>query len=55
MGATGLATGGDFDPARETGHSDRVVEAAAAAAHEKGVNTKTHLITQTRPLGATSV
>jgi nucleotide-binding universal stress UspA family protein len=45
VGATGLASGVDFDPEREIGHSNQVVEAAAAAAREKGVNTRTHAVT----------
>ena len=45
VGATGLASGGDFDPEREIGHSNCVVEAAADAARKKGVNTNTHAVT----------
>ena len=45
VGATGLASGGNFDPEREIGHSNCVVEAAADAARKKGVNTNTHAVT----------
>lgn len=45
VGTPGLPSGGDLGPERAIEDSNRVVEAAAAAAREKGVNTKTHAVT----------
>jgi nucleotide-binding universal stress UspA family protein len=45
VGGPGLPSGGDLGPERAIADSNRVVDAAALAAREKGVSTKTHAVT----------